>query len=56
RHAVQQADRSLAGLSVQAPERLRHAAGALAALGRVVQEQVAPALEVSIGFSDADGD
>lgn len=56
RRAVQQADPALEGLSVGAPERLTDAARALAALGRVMQEQVAPALEVSIGFSDADGD
>ncbi|MBA3598293.1 MAG: imelysin family protein [Methylibium sp.] len=56
RRAVLQADPPLQGLSVEAPERLASAAQALAALGRVVQEQVAPALEVSIGFSDADGD
>lgn len=56
RRAVQAADPALQGLSVQEPERLRNAASALQDVGRVMQEQVAPALEVSIGFSDADGD
>jgi hypothetical protein len=35
---------------------VRDAAASLAALKRLVEHEVAPALKVSIGFSDADGD
>ena len=37
-------------------ERVLAAAAALGALKRLVEDEVAPALNVSIGFSDADGD
>jgi hypothetical protein len=56
RRAVLAVDPALQDLSPAAPERLVTAARALAELERVLEQQVAPALEVSIGFSDADGD
>jgi predicted lipoprotein len=56
RRAVQEADPALQGLAIEAPDRLMKAAQALASLKHVLEDRVAPALEVSIGFSDADGD
>jgi predicted lipoprotein len=38
------------------PARLQAAARRLAALGSLVEAQVAPALDIRVGFSDADGD
>lgn len=54
--AVQRADAAMAGLSVGDEQRILAAAQALADLQRHVEAQVASALGVSIGFSDADGD
>ena len=56
RRAVDAADAALRGLTPGARPRVLAAARALEALSRLVESQVAPALEVSIGFSDADGD
>jgi hypothetical protein len=56
RRAVDAADSALRGLTPASRPRVLAAARALEALGRLVESQVAPALEVSIGFSDADGD
>lgn len=57
RRAVQEADTAMRnGLSAGATARLLAAAKALADLKRVLEARVAPALEVSIGFSSADGD
>ena len=56
RRAIAQADTALDGLMPESGPRLQAAARALDALAREVEGQVAPALEVSIGFSDADGD
>lgn len=54
---VAQADRDLQGLSPGAPAaRVLQGAKALAALKRLAETTLAPALEVNIGFSDADGD
>lgn len=50
------ADAKLQGLSPAKPVPVLAAAKALEALKRLVQEQVAPALDLSLGFSDADGD
>jgi hypothetical protein len=55
--AVAQVDRDLQGLSPAAPvAHVLQAAKALAALKGLAETTLAPALEVSIGFSDADGD
>lgn len=55
--AVAQADVAMKNLSPrQPPARLQAAMAALGQLKQVVEDQVAPALEISIGFSDADGD
>lgn len=54
--AVRQADVVMADLSAGDEQRILAAAQALADLQRHVETQVAPALGVSIGFSDADGD
>ena len=55
--AVRDADRHLKGLSEPAPaKRVRAAVRSLEQLKRVAETQVAPALQVSLGFSDADGD
>jgi predicted lipoprotein len=56
RRAVDTADAALRGLAPASRPRVLAAARALDALGRLVESQVAPALQVSIGFSDADGD
>lgn len=56
RRAVGQADTALRGLTPDSGPRLEAAARALDALARHVEGEVAPALEVGIGFSDADGD
>jgi len=44
------------GLKADNAERVLAAARELAALKRLMEDQVAPVLEVVIGFSDADGD
>ncbi len=54
--AVERADAAMAGLSAGDEQRILAAAQALADLQRHVEARVAPALGVSIGFSDADGD
>lgn len=54
--AVGQADASMRGLTGTDRDRVLAAAEQLAALKRLVESDVAPALGVSIGFSDADGD
>ncbi|HEY8608438.1 MAG TPA: imelysin family protein [Noviherbaspirillum sp.] len=53
---IAQADAAMRGLSPGAQDRLLAAAKRLASTKRLAEEEVAPALDVSIGFSDADGD
>lgn len=55
-HTTEQADQAMAHASPDRPESVEHAADALAQLARLMQTELAPALRVSIGFSDADGD
>lgn len=54
--AIRQTDASMQGLTTADTARILAAAKTLAALKRLVENKVAPALGVSIGFSDADGD
>lgn len=56
--AVRRADRAMGALAAPAPAnaKVRAAADALGKLSQVMQDRVASALEVRIGFSDADGD
>ena len=54
--ATRQADAGMNGLPANDPARILAAAQNLATLERVVEAEVAPALGVNIGFSDADGD
>jgi uncharacterized protein len=54
--AVRRSDAALRGASASRPSALQAAARALGMLKGRVADEVAPALEVSIGFSDADGD
>ena len=54
--AVRRADTSMQGLAPGDKTRLLAAAARLAELKRVVEADIAPALQVNIGFSDADGD
>ena len=54
--AIRQADARMQGLTIGDKAKILAAAKELAALKRLAEEQVAPALGVSIGFSDADGD
>lgn len=56
RETVGQADSAMRELNSGKSDRLLPAAKRLAALKRMAEEDVAPALNVSIGFSDADGD
>lgn len=56
RETVGQADSAMRELNPGKSDRLLPAAKRLAALKRMAEEDVAPALNVSIGFSDADGD
>ncbi|NDY91569.1 imelysin family protein [Ideonella livida] len=58
RAAVAAVDRTLAAVPARAPgpTALRTASRSLAALQRLASEEIAPALQVTIGFSDADGD
>lgn len=53
---VDRADAAMTGLDTSDSERILVAARALADLKRLMEDHVAPALGVSIGFSDADGD
>ncbi|WKB52454.1 imelysin family protein [Eleftheria terrae] len=53
---VGQADQALRQAGPQAPAGVLAAARTLGALKRLAEGSAAPALEVSIGFSDADGD
>lgn len=55
-HTVAKADAGMAGLATTQKDRILAATQALAALKRLVENEVAPALGVSIGFSDSDGD
>ena len=54
--AARQVDARMQRIDVRRPPTVLEAAKALAALKRVAEADVAPALEVSLGFSDADGD
>jgi len=54
--AIRQADARMQGLAAGDTLSILAAAKELAALKRLVENEVAPALGVSIGFSDADGD
>ncbi|HEU4457581.1 MAG TPA: imelysin family protein [Methylibium sp.] len=54
--SVRAVDARMQGLRPDAPARVRQAAAALAALRTLVESEVAPALQVTLGFSDADGD
>ena len=54
--AVQHGGRTHGRPGARQPAPLLEAAKALAALKRLVEAEVAPALQVTIGFSDADGD
>lgn len=54
--AVGLADAGMHGLSATDSTRILAAAKELAALKRLVENEVAPALGINIGFSDADGD
>ena len=54
--AVRQVDADLQGLATTDTPRILAAAKQLSALKRQVENEVAPALGVSIGFSDSDGD
>ena len=54
--ATAQADRAMAQAQPQQPASVEAAADALGQLTRLMQAELAPALNVSIGFSDADGD
>jgi predicted lipoprotein len=56
RGAVQQVDRALQGTTPDAAPAMTETARQLAALKHLAEADVAPALDVSIGFSDADGD
>lgn len=56
RTAIAQADAAMNGLKADNAERVLAAAKELAALKRLVEDQVAPVLKGVIGFSDADGD
>lgn len=55
-HAIKQADASMQSLTIADRAKVLTAAKKLAALKRLVESDVATALGVSIGFSDADGD
>lgn len=54
--AVARADAVMAGLGATEKDRILQAAQELAALKHLAENEVAPALGVSIGFSDSDGD
>jgi hypothetical protein len=54
--AIHQVDASMQNLAANDTPRILAAAKALAALKRLVENEVAPVLGVNIGFFDADGD
>ncbi|WP_027016279.1 imelysin family protein [Comamonas composti] len=54
--AVNEAEAAMAGLAVLGPAEVEAATKPLSRLKRLMEAEVAPALEVNIGFSDADGD
>jgi predicted lipoprotein len=54
--AIRQADADLQGLTISDAPRIFAAAQQLAALKRLLENDVAPSLGVNIGFSDSDGD
>ncbi len=54
--SVRKADASMAGLAPGPSAKLLAASSRLAELKRLVETETAPALQVTIGFSDADGD
>ncbi len=54
--AAARADAALQGLEPAATDRVRDAAAALGELTKLAQDDLAPALGVRLGFSDADGD
>ena len=54
--AAAAADRQMAAIDPAGPDSLTAATGALDKLRRIVEADAAPALQVRIGFSDADGD
>jgi uncharacterized protein len=54
--ATARADAALQGLEPAATDRVRDAAAALGEFTKLAQDELAPALGVRIGFSDADGD
>ena len=54
--AVEAADRQVSAADPTAPSAALDAARALADLKRLAEAELAPALEVRLGFSDADGD
>jgi predicted lipoprotein len=53
---VAHVDRTFAGLTPAREDAVRDAAGALGELAQFTQDELAPALAVRLGFSDADGD
>lgn len=56
RAAVLAADAPMAAIDPSRPDSLNAATGALEKVKRIVEADAAPALQVRIGFSDADGD
>lgn len=54
--SVRKADASMAGLAPGPSAKLLAASGRLAEVKRQVEADTAPALQITIGFSDADGD
>jgi len=54
--AVGNADRAMRSAAPTKADALRRAVRQLTALKRLAEDEVAPALQVSVGFSDADGD
>ncbi|MCX7660532.1 MAG: imelysin family protein [Caldimonas manganoxidans] len=56
RAAVEGAERGVLAATPQQPETVTGAAQALAALKRLAESELAPAFDVRMGFSDADGD
>lgn len=54
--STMKADKAMQGMRAADQSRMLDAARELAALKRLVEDKVAPALGVNIGFSDADGD
>jgi uncharacterized protein len=54
--ATARADAAMQGLEPAATDRVRDAAAALGELSKLAQDELAPALGVRLGFSDADGD